>query len=111
MIFNRLSDQVHVSFLGKCAYTWDWANRLTEVDVNSVDTEYTYLADGSRESMTTGAVTTDYLTERTSGLTQVVDDGSSAYLHDVTGNTVSIDSTDAATCPQADALCSTTIPD
>ena len=68
--------------------SWDWANRLTEVEINRVDSEYAYLADGSRASMTTGAVTTDYLTERTSGPSSVVDDGTNACLHDVSGNSV-----------------------
>ena len=59
--------------------------------------------------MTTGAVTTDYLTERTSGMTQVVDDGTNAYLHDVTGNSVSTNNSDDATYPLADALLSTRV--
>ncbi len=58
------------------AYTWDWSNRLTSVDIDSVTTDYEYLGDDTRLSQTTSAGTTDYLVERQSGLTQVVDDGS-----------------------------------
>lgn len=89
-------------------YTWDWSNRLTSVDVGGLDTDYAYLGDDTRLSQTTSAGTTDYLIERQSGLPQVIDDGDSAYLHDVTGNSMAIDGTSSdATFPLSDALGST----
>ena len=87
------------------AYTYDWSNRLTEADVDGVDTDYTYLGDDTRATTTTSAGTTDYTVDRAGGLPQVVDDGTSAYLHDVTGNSVGIDDTSGdATYPLSDAL-------
>jgi hypothetical protein len=40
-------------------------------------------------------------------MAQVADDGTNAYLHDVTGNSVAIDGSDTPTYPLADALGST----
>jgi RHS repeat-associated protein len=85
-------------------YTWDWANRLTEAEVNGTTTDYAYLGDDTRESQATSSGTTDYLYDRVGGLPQVVDDGTNGYLHDVTGNLVSIDGSDTPTYPLQDAL-------
>lgn len=61
-----------------------------------------------RDFLNEGTSTTDFLYDRLGGLPQVVDDGTKAYLHDVTGNSASIDgTTDDATYPLADALGST----
>jgi RHS repeat-associated protein len=66
--------------------------------------EYDYLGDDTQESQTTGSRTTDYLYDRAAGLPQVVDDGTTAYLHDVTGNLVSIDGSGIPTYPLQDVL-------
>ena len=91
-------------------YLWDWNNRLTEAVINGVTTEYGYLGDDTRQSLTTGSTTTDYLYDRMGGLPQVVDDGTNAYLHDVTGNLASIDGSDEPTYPLQDGLGSVRLP-
>ena len=86
------------------SYAYDWDNRLTEATVSGTATDYAYLGDDTRQSTTVGATSTDYLYDRTAGLPQVLDDGTSGYLHDVTGNLASIDGSGEATYPLQDGL-------
>lgn len=63
--------------------------------------------DNTRASLDDGTGT-DFLYDRLGGLPQVVDDGTSAYLHDVTGNSAGIDGTTGdPVYPLGDALGST----
>ena len=101
---NRISVTGDTTSTVTRQYSYDGDNRLTQATVNSTTTDYSYLGDDTRQSTTVGATTTDYVYDRTSGLAQVVDDGTNAYLHGVTGNLVGIDGTDEPTYPLQDGL-------
>ena len=71
---NLLSD-------GVFTYTYNVANRLTSV-TDGVDTyAYAYNASGDRLQQTVNAVPTNYTLDLVAGLTQVLDDGTNAYLY------------------------------
>ena len=72
---NLLSD-------GTNTYAYDSANRLVSVtNGQSSVTSYTYNGLGDRLSQTVDGVTTNYTLDLNAGLTQVLDDGTNAYIY------------------------------
>jgi RHS repeat-associated protein len=68
---------------GVNTYTYDHANRLTAVSGSALAASFAYNGLGDRLQQTVGGVTTDYTLDLNSGLTQVLDDGTNAYLYGV----------------------------
>ncbi len=66
---------------GPDSFSYDFDNRLTEASVGSHTASYTYDGDGVRVGATADGAESSLLVDREAGLPQVVDDGSSAYLH------------------------------
>jgi RHS repeat-associated protein len=66
---------------GSDSFTWDFDNRLTSASVASHSASYTYDGDGVRVGATVDGDSANYLVDRQAGLPEVVDDGTSAYLH------------------------------
>jgi RHS repeat-associated protein len=90
---------------GSDTFAYDWANRLTEAAVGGTTASFAYLADGTRQSKTSGATTTDYLYDREAGLPQVVDDGTTSRFDGPGGAIAEVDdATGDAVSPLADGL-------
>jgi RHS repeat-associated protein len=70
---------------GVSTYTYDHANRLTQVANGTLTTEFTYNGQGDRAAKTVDGVTTDYVLDPAAGLTQVLqettDGQSTSYLY------------------------------
>ncbi len=66
---------------GPNTYTYDAANRLTSFTDGTTTSTYTYSGLGDRLSQTVDSVTTDYVLDLNTGLTQVLDDGTNTYLY------------------------------
>jgi len=71
---NLLNDGVNT-------YTYDSANRLTAVSNAQSAVSYTYNGLGDRLQQTVNDVTTTYVNDLNSGLTQVLSDGTNTYLY------------------------------
>ena len=71
---NLLSDGVYT-------YTYTFANRLKTVSGPGLTASYEYNGLGDRVSQTVNSVTTDFALDLAGGLTQVLEDGTSAYLY------------------------------
>jgi RHS repeat-associated protein len=71
---NLLSDGVN-------AYAYDSANRLKTMSGQSTVSSYGYNGLGDRLAQTVNGVTTNYTLDLNTGLTQVLDDGTSAYVY------------------------------
>ncbi len=88
---------------GASSYSYDYANQLTSATADSTTTDFAYDGHGTRASQTTGEDTTDYLYDTQSGLPQLVDDGTNAYLQQ-DGAVAQIDGSDDPSYPLDDAL-------
>ena len=73
---NLLSDGVYT-------YSYDHANRLVGVSGAGLAANYSYNGLGDRLRQTANSVTTEYALDLASGLTQVLDDETNAYLYGV----------------------------
>jgi RHS repeat-associated protein len=68
------------------AYTYDYADRLTEVEKNSATIgEYVYDGDGKRLQVTENSVTTTYIHSGQNVLYEETSAGSACYIHGLTG--------------------------
>jgi RHS repeat-associated protein len=94
----------NVTTAGTKSFTWDYADRLTGATVGGTTSSYTYNADGTRSTSTNGTTTNPYLTDASSGLPQVVDDGSTSYVSAGTSLTEQVGHNGVATYPLGDAL-------
>jgi YD repeat-containing protein len=76
---------------GVSTYTYDHANRLTQVANGTLATEFTYNGVGDRVAKTVEGVTTDYVLDPAAGLTQVLQDTTDgqtqSYLYGHDGST------------------------
>jgi RHS repeat-associated protein len=90
---NRLTSVGGVSFTwddngnllydGVTTYTYNHANQLASRAQGGVTTTYTYNGQGDRVRQRIGGTPTTYALDLAAGLTQVLSDGSSAYLYGV----------------------------
>jgi len=71
---NLLSD-------GESVYTYDSANRLVSVAQNGSISNYAYNGLGDRVLQTINGLTTNYVLDLNTGLTQVLQDGTNTYLY------------------------------
>jgi RHS repeat-associated protein len=82
---NLLNDGVNT-------YTYDPANRLSTVSGSAPTVSYAYNGLGDRLQQTIGSNTTTYLMDLNAGLSQVLDDGTNAYIYG-NGRIAQIDAT------------------
>jgi len=92
-IANRLIEVDGVSFVwdnngnllsdGVSSYSYDHANRLVGVSQGADQYEFGYNGLGDRLRQTVNGAATDYTLDIVSGLTQVLADGTNAYLYGV----------------------------
>ncbi len=66
---------------GLLTYSYDQANRLKQVTQGANTYTFTYNGVGDRLSQTVGITTTRYVLDPGAGLTQVLSDGTSAYVY------------------------------
>ncbi len=66
---------------GLLTYSYDQANRLKQVTQGANTYTFAYNGLGDRLQQTMGITTTRYVLDPSSGLTQVLSDGTSAYLY------------------------------
>jgi RHS repeat-associated protein len=66
---------------GVSAYTYDYANRLTGLTQGDDTYAFAYNGLGDRLQQTTNGEATNYTLDLVAGLTQVLNDGSNAYLY------------------------------
>lgn len=88
---NRLSSVEGVSYSwdnngnllndGVSTYTYNHSNQLTGVSQAGVNYTYAYDGLGERLRQTVGTTTTNYVTDSSSGLSQVLSDGTTTYLY------------------------------
>jgi RHS repeat-associated protein/uncharacterized repeat protein (TIGR01451 family) len=88
---------------GGNTYAYDWNNELVSASVGGTASTYAYDATGLRVSAG-GGVSGSYLYDRTSGIPQLVGDGTNAYLRSDTGELLSQQSGTTTTYPLTDAL-------
>jgi RHS repeat-associated protein len=68
---------------GESDYTYDSANRLVAVTKGETISQYTYNGLGDRIQQIVNGVTTDYVLDINTGLTQVLQDGTNTYLYGI----------------------------
>ena len=66
---------------GVSTYVYDSANRLKSVSNQSSVSSFTYNGLGDRLQQTVNGVTTNYTLDLNTGLTQVLNDGTNAYVY------------------------------
>lgn len=71
---NLLSD-------GTAAYSYNHSNQLVGVTKGGITYSYTYDGNGNRLRQTVGSTVTNYLLDTAGGLSQVLVDGTNAYLY------------------------------
>jgi RHS repeat-associated protein len=74
-------DNGNMTSAGSDTFEWDWNNRLVHAEVGTHEADYTYDGDDVRVESTVDTTNKDFLVDR-HGLPTVVDDGTSAFLHD-----------------------------
>ncbi len=88
---------------GSDTFSWDAHNQLTSATVNGSTTDYGYDGSGNQVSRTSNGTTTTNLWDDSSGLAQLVDDGSTSYVQ-ANGAQEAIDSGNTTSYPLTDAL-------
>lgn len=66
---------------GSDTYNWDHDSRLLSAEIGAHDADYTYDGDGVRVGSVVDSASSSFLVDRRAGLSTVVDDGSSSYVH------------------------------
>jgi RHS repeat-associated protein len=81
---------------GADSFSWDWSNRRESATASGTTVGYAYVGDNVRVGVTVGGSSSPYLWDREAGLPLLVDDGTSAYLHDQFGVLAEIDGAGSA---------------
>ena len=76
-----LNDNGNLTNDGVRSYTYDHANRLTQVTEGSLTTQFAYNGDGARTSKTVSGDTTEYVLDLAATLPVVISDTEEVYLY------------------------------
>ncbi|MEZ4617255.1 MAG: RHS repeat-associated core domain-containing protein [Caldilineaceae bacterium] len=71
----------NLTVAGSDTYTWDWSDRLVAATVAGNNVSYSYDAFDVRVGATVNGAASNYLWDRQAAYPLLVDDGSTAYLH------------------------------